>query len=109
MQEYKKNKGIWIALAMFILTFLADVTWVTWTVAQTSSKDDIAVTNWTSMNDFRIETVKGLATQKEINKELIRQLDVLSRKDSVIEYRVDRLDKAHKYPDPKWDRIVVPS
>jgi hypothetical protein len=104
----RKITPLIVAIGMFALAFLGDITWVTWTVAATSSKVEIAAANWSSLNDFRIETVGGFATQKEINRELIRQLTALAKKDSILEYRINRLDKVHNLQDPVWDNISIP-
>jgi hypothetical protein len=106
-----KSAGVWTALGMFTLAFLSDIVWVTWTVAATSSKVELTSASWEQMNTFRIETIKGNVTQKEINAQLMSQLSQLKYDDSVkystLKYRVDRLDKTHGLQDPSWDNIRV--
>jgi hypothetical protein len=108
MDYDKKNKlkriGLWIGGITLAILLAGNIVTVTYVVA--SNKIETAKTNdeIAKLDKFRDETIKGTATQAQVNERLINQLQRLDK----LEWRVNRLDKAHKFTPPEWDNIQVP-
>jgi len=70
--------------------------WIVYTTAQTNKSVETISTSWIEMDKFRVETIRGTATQLQINEQLKNQLKELEK-------RADRQDAIHKLPPIGYD------
>jgi hypothetical protein len=105
MEQAKKDKwkrwGMWIAGITLAMGIISNIVFVTYNVALGNAKTIQIEKSMEKWLEFREAAIKGNSVQAQINEKLIGQLNSL-------EWRVNRLDKAHKLPPKEWDDIKVP-
>ena len=91
-----KRIGVIVSIATFILAMLANIVFVTASVARSNAIVE-------GMESFRIETLKGNGVQAQINDQLMKQLNTLEKNQKKNEKRLNRIDKNHRYTPLEWE------
>ena len=91
-----KRAGIIVSIAVFVIAMLADIVFVTASVARSNTIVE-------NMESFRVEILKGNLAQVQINERLISQVAELTKAKDENKRRLNRLDKKHGLTPLEWD------